>query len=76
MLVTSTDGGTPIEVVAVLMGHMNLVTTGIYYRVNEERKRKAVDLLAALQVGRDGNQTRPRSSGSWRARHCVTRSVK
>jgi integrase len=53
------DSGTPIEVVAVLMGHTNLVTTGIYYRVNEERKRKAVDLLAALQVGRDGNQTRP-----------------
>jgi integrase len=53
------DNGTPVEVVAVLMGHTRLTTTQVYYRVTQERKRKAVDLLAALQVDRDGNRARP-----------------
>ena len=53
------DNGTPIEVLAILMGHTSLATTGIYYRVTDQRKRKAVDLLAALQVDRNGAQTRP-----------------
>jgi len=53
------DSGTPIEVLAVLMGHTRLTTTQVYYRVNEQRKRKAVDLLAALQVDRKGDRSRP-----------------
>lgn len=53
------DLGTPVEVLAALMGHTNLTTTQTYYRVNDQRKRKAVDLLAALQVDRDGNRSRP-----------------
>ncbi len=53
------DAGTPIEVLAELMGHRRLTTTQAYYRVSEKRKRKAVDLLASLQVGHDGRQTRP-----------------
>jgi hypothetical protein len=53
------DRGTPIEVVAALMGHTNLTTTQAYYRVNEQRKRKAVDLMAAFQVDRNGDRSRP-----------------
>jgi integrase len=53
------DSGTPIEVVAELMGHTRLTSTQIYYRVTDKRKRKAVDLLAALQVDREGTRTRP-----------------
>ena len=56
ILITSTDSGTPIEVVAELMGHTRLTSTQIYYRVTDKRKRKAVDLLAALQVDREGTQ--------------------
>jgi len=53
------DAGTPVEVLAVLMGHKQLSTTQVYYRVTQRRKRKAVDLLAALQVDRHGDQSRP-----------------
>jgi integrase len=53
------DNGTPIEVLAELMGHSRLTSTQIYYRVTEKRKRKAVDMLARLQVDRKGKQTRP-----------------
>ena len=53
------DGGTPVEVLAALMGHRKLTTTQGYYRVHQDRKRKAVDLLAALQVDRSGDRTRP-----------------
>ena len=53
------DQGVPIEVVAELMGHKKLTTTQGYYRVTQQRKRKAVDLLAKLQVDRAGDQTRP-----------------
>jgi integrase len=53
------DSGTPIEVLAELMGHTRLTTTQVYFRVSDKRKRKAVDLLAALQVDRDAKRTRP-----------------
>ncbi|MDA8301836.1 MAG: tyrosine-type recombinase/integrase [Actinomycetota bacterium] len=53
------DAGTPVEVLASLMGHRQLSTTQIYYRVTHKRKRKAVDLLAALQVDRNGDRSRP-----------------
>jgi integrase len=53
------DAGTPIEVLAELMGHTRLTSTQVYYRVSEKRKRAAVDLLARLQVDRDGTRTRP-----------------
>lgn len=54
------DSGTPIEVLAELMGHTRLTSTQTYYRVTEKRKRKAVDLLAGLQVDRDGTLPPPR----------------
>lgn len=53
------DGGTPVEVLAALLGHTKLSTTQGYYRVTHTRKRKAVDLLAGLQVNRSGERTRP-----------------
>lgn len=53
------DAGTPVEVLAALMGHRKLTTTQGYYRVGQERKRAAVDLLAALQVDHAGQRTRP-----------------
>jgi integrase len=53
------DAGTPVEVLAALMGHTKLSTTQGYYRVTHKRKRKAVDQLASLQVNRRGERARP-----------------
>ena len=53
------DAGTPVEVLAALMGHKKLSTTQGYYRVTHKRKRKAVDQLAGLQVNRNGDRARP-----------------
>jgi hypothetical protein len=53
------DAGTPVEVLAALMGHTKLSTTQGYYRVTHKRKRKAVDQLAGLQLNRTGEHTRP-----------------
>lgn len=53
------DSGTPVEVLAALMGHKQITTTQGYYRVTQKRKRKAVDLLAALQVDHSGDRSRP-----------------
>lgn len=53
------DAGTPIEVLAALMGHKKLTTTQGYYRVTHKRKRKAVDQLASLQLNRRGERARP-----------------
>ena len=53
------DGGTPVEVLAALMGHKRLSTTQGYYRVTHKRKRNAVDQLAALQLDRRGERVRP-----------------
>jgi hypothetical protein len=53
------DAGTPVEILAALLGHQKLTTTQGYYRVTQKRKRKAVDLLAALQLDRAGQRQRP-----------------
>jgi integrase len=53
------DGGTPVEVLAALMGHARLSTTQGYYRVTHKRKRQAVDQLAALQLNGRGERARP-----------------
>ncbi len=52
------DNGTPVEVLAALMGHTRLTTTQGYYSVTQKRKRRAVDLLATLQVDHRGDRTR------------------
>jgi integrase len=53
------DNGTPLEVLRELMGHASMVTTQGYYRVRQERARKAVQALAPLQIDRHGNRTMP-----------------
>jgi integrase len=53
------DAGTPVEVLAALMGHRKLTTTQGYYRVTHKRKRNAVDQLASLQLNRRGERARP-----------------
>jgi integrase len=53
------DGGTPVDVVADLMGHTKLSTTQGYYHVTHKRKRQAVDQLARLQLDRRAERTRP-----------------
>ena len=53
------DQGTPVEVLRELMGHASMVTTQGYYRVRQERARKAVQTLAPLQIDRHGHRTMP-----------------
>jgi integrase len=53
------DNGTPVDVLAELMGHENINTTLGYYTVRDARKRKAVQALAPLQIDCRGNQTMP-----------------
>lgn len=53
------DHGTPVEVLRELMGHASMVTTQGYYKVRQERARKAVQTLAPLQIDRHANPTMP-----------------
>jgi integrase len=50
------DAGVPIDVLRELMSHRRLDTTKGYYRVGEERRREAVDRVAAMQFDRHGNR--------------------
>lgn len=50
------DAGVPIDVLRELMSHRKLDTTKQYYRVGENRRREAVDRVAALQFDRHGNR--------------------
>jgi hypothetical protein len=49
------DSGTPPDVLRDLMGHRQMATTQGYYRVTDQRKRRAVDALAALACNKDGS---------------------
>ncbi|MFN8215705.1 MAG: site-specific integrase [Solirubrobacterales bacterium] len=53
------DNGTPVEVLRELMGHRSMVTTQGYFRVRDERARRAVQTLAPLQIDRHGDRTMP-----------------
>ena len=53
------DNGTPVDVLAELMGHANMNTTQGYYTVRDVRKRKAVEGLTPLQIDCHGNQRTP-----------------
>jgi len=46
----------PVEVLRELMSHRKLETTSGYYRVGQQRRREAVDKVAAMQFGRHGNR--------------------
>jgi len=48
-----------VDVLKELMGHEQFNTTQGYYQVTAKRKRAAVQLVAPLQVDRDGTRTRP-----------------
>lgn len=49
------DAGTSIDVLCQLMDHRSLDVTMGYYTVSQERRRKAVETVAALAVDRHGN---------------------
>ena len=50
------DAGVPIDVLAELLDHRNLNVTRCYYRVGEDRRRDAVDMVTALSFDRHGNR--------------------
>lgn len=49
------DAGTPIDVLRDLMAHRSMTTTQLYYRVGEQRTRRAVEQLTNHQLDRGGN---------------------
>lgn len=51
------DAGTPVEVLAELLGHDDLKSTQGYYEVSDQRKRLAIDQLRPLQLDRGGDET-------------------
>jgi len=50
------DAGVGIDVLRELMDHRKLDATKAYYRVGENRRREAVDRVAAMQFDRHGNR--------------------
>ncbi len=58
------DAGVPIDVLRDLMDHADLDVTRGYYRVGEQRRREAVDQVAAMQFDRHGNRI-------WRDAHAL-----
>ena len=50
------DNGTPIDVLAAMMGHHTIDTTRGYYRVNKARMRKAVATVSEMQLNHRGNR--------------------
>ncbi|RLL70701.1 hypothetical protein D7M15_22275 [Streptomyces sp. Z26] len=51
------DAGVPIDQLRKLMDHDLMESTRRYYRVTEERTRKAVDTVARFHFDRHGNRT-------------------
>ena len=50
------DAGIAPDVLRDLMNHRNITATLGYYRIGEDRRREAVDKVAALQFDRHGNR--------------------
>jgi hypothetical protein len=50
------DAGVPIDVLAKLLDHRNLDVTRRYYRVEEQRRRAAIDKVTTLSFDRHGNR--------------------
>ena len=50
------DNGTPIDVLAAMMGHHTIDTTRGYYKVNKARMRKAVATVSEMQLNHRGNR--------------------
>jgi integrase len=51
------DAAVPIDVLSDLLDHRTLEVTQRYYRVEEQRRRAAVDTVTALSFDRHGNRT-------------------
>jgi integrase len=58
------DAGVPIDVLAELLDHRNLNVTRRYYRIEEARRRDAVDRVTAFSFDRHGNRI-------WRDAHAL-----
>lgn len=58
------DSGVAIDVLSELLDHRTLEVTRRYYRVEEERRRAAVDTVTALSFDRHGNRV-------WRDAHAL-----
>jgi hypothetical protein len=50
------DAGIAPDVLRDLMNHCNMTATLGYYRIGEDRRREAVDRVAAMQFDRHGNR--------------------
>ena len=50
------DAGVPIDVLSELLDHRTLDVTRRYYRVEEQRRRAAVDTVTAFSFDRHGNR--------------------
>jgi integrase len=50
------DAGVAPDVLRDLMNHRNMTATLGYYRIGEDRRREAVDRVAAMQFDRHGNR--------------------
>jgi integrase len=50
------DAGVAPDVLRDLMNHRNITATLRYYRIGEDRRREAVDRVAAMQFDRHGNR--------------------
>jgi hypothetical protein len=50
------DAGIAPDVLRDLMNHQNMTATLGYYRIGEDRRREAVDKVAAMQFDRHGNR--------------------
>ena len=50
------DAGVPIDVLSQLLDHRTLEVTRRYYRVEEQRRREAVDTVTTLSFDRHGNR--------------------
>ena len=50
------DAGIAPDVLRDLMNHSNMTATLGYYRIGEDRRREAVDRVAAMQFDRHGNR--------------------
>jgi len=52
------DAGTPVEVLAELMGHRQISSSQAYCDVSEGRQRRAIELVAPLQLNANGVRAR------------------
>jgi hypothetical protein len=50
------DNGTPVDVLATMMGHRTIDTTRGYYKVNKARMRKAVATVSEMQLNHRGHR--------------------